>query len=55
MKGDSYGRRYPNWQPVSARFLADEHAPDINDHDKHLRDVLRASPRGFPWAVRRNP
>jgi hypothetical protein len=52
MKGDSYGRRYTEHKPVSARFLADEHAPVLTDHDRHLRLVLAASPRGFTWLVR---
>lgn len=50
MKGETYGRRFVDFKPIrSVLHLADEHAPDLTNHDKHIRDVLAYDKQGFLW------
>jgi len=51
VKGLTYGRRYVDREPTHSRYLPDPHAPDATDHQRHLRMVLDADPRGFPFKV----
>lgn len=40
-------------KPQAVQFLPDPTFPTKDCHAAHIRAVLRADPRGFPFAVRK--